>query len=207
MGEIIGLRQGFSRGIYRADAVFWRSFVGKFVSIHTRKVFQMGYSMYEASVPLFSHMLKNLLNIINKARAHAQAKNIDETVFASARLYPDMLPFTRQVGIACDNAKGAAARLTGTDAPVHADDQVSLADCAERVQTVLDYLSAFKPEQFAGAEEREITIPLRSGPLQFKGKVYLQNFATPNFYFHVTTAYDLLRHNGVELGKRDFLGG
>jgi uncharacterized protein len=166
----------------------------------------MQVSMYDASVPVFTRLLINLSVIIDKAIAHAEAKKIDEKVFASSRLFPDMLPFTTQINIACDTAKFAAARLAGLEAPKHEDNQVSLADSKARVQAVLAYLATFTPAQINGSEERDITIPMRAGPLQMKGKNYLLMFATPNFYFHITTAYNLLRHNGVEIGKMDFLG-
>lgn len=165
----------------------------------------MSLSMYDASVPVFRQMLSALSSIIDKTIAHAEAKKIDQAVYANARLYPDMFPFSRQIGVATDFAKGASARLAGVDVPKFEDTEVTLADLKARLQKTLDFIATLKPEQFAGAETRDITIQLRNGPTVFKGRPYLLHYAMPNFYFHVTTAYAILRHNGIEIGKPDFI--
>jgi hypothetical protein len=161
--------------------------------------------MYNASVPVFRQMLAALSGIIDKTIAHAEAKKIDPAVYAAARLYPDMFPFTRQIGIATDFAKGASARLAGVEVPKFEDNEVTLADLKARLQKTLDFIATLKPEQFAGAEMRDITIQLRGTPTVFKGQPYLLHYALPNFYFHTTTAYAILRHNGIEIGKPDFI--
>ncbi len=165
----------------------------------------MSPAMYNASVPVFRQMLSALAGIIDKTIAHAEAKKIDPAVYASARLYPDMFPFARQIGIATDFAKGAGARLAGVEVPKFEDNEVTLADLKARLQKTLDFLATLKPEQFAGAETRDITIQLRGTPTVFKGQPYLLHYALPNFYFHTTTAYAILRHNGIEIGKPDFI--
>jgi len=165
----------------------------------------MSPAMYNASVPVFRQMLSALAGIIDKTIAHAEAKKIDQAVYAGARLYPDMFPFTRQITIATDHAKGASARLAGVEVPKFEDTEVTLADLKARLQNTLDFIATLKPEQFAGTETRDITIPLRAGPTTFKGQPYLLHYALPNFYFHVTTAYAILRHNGIEIGKPDFI--
>jgi uncharacterized protein len=166
----------------------------------------MALSMFDASLPVFTHQLSSLIAIIDKAIAHCQARNIDDKILAASRLYPDMLPFTSQVNIACDTVKFAAARLAGVEAPKHEDNQVSLADSSARVRAVLEFLAQFQASQINGSEDKDITIPMRAGPIHMKGQPYLLTFVLPNFYFHMTTAYALLRHNGVEVGKKDFLG-
>jgi hypothetical protein len=167
----------------------------------------MTLSMYEASVPVFVRMLNSLSSILQKAAAHAEAKKIDPAVFVNARLYPDMLPLTRQIQIASDHARGAAARLAGLERPPVADTETTFDDLQARIKLTLDYIQSFKPEQINGSEEREITIAQRSGgEAKMKGAPYLLHFAMPNFYFHVTTAYSILREGGVEIGKLDYLG-
>jgi len=165
----------------------------------------MPLSLYDASVPVFRQMLGALAAIIDKAAAHAEAKKIDPAVLINARLYPDMFPFLRQVFIATDFAKGASARLAGVEVPKFEDTETTFAELKARIQKTLDFIATLKPAQFEGAETRDVTIPLRSEPTTFKGRAYLFHFAMPNFYFHATTAYDILRHNGVELGKPDFI--
>jgi hypothetical protein len=165
----------------------------------------MSLSMYHASVPVFRQLLSALATIIDKAAAHAEAKKIDPSVFTNARLIPDMLPFTRQVMIATDHAKGASARLAGVELPKFEDTETTFAELKARVQKTLDFIGGLKPAQFDGSEARDITITLQAGPQTFKGQAYLLHFAMPNFYFHVTTAYDILRQAGVEIGKRDFI--
>ena len=165
----------------------------------------MPLSLYDASVPVFRQMLGALSACLDKAIAHSEAKKIDQTVFATARLFPDMLPFTRQVMIATDFAKGASARLAGVEVPKFEDTETTLAELKARIEKTLAFLDTLKPAQFDGAETRAVTIPLRGEPTTFKGQPYLLHFAMPNFYFHATTAYAILRHNGVELGKADFV--
>jgi uncharacterized protein len=166
----------------------------------------MALSMYQASVPVFAKILTNLCAILEKAAAHAQAKKIDETVLVEARLYPDMLPLRQQVQIAADQAKGAA-RLAGVEPPAFEDNEKTLPDLIERVKKTIAFLDTLRSSQFDGAESREITRPFRGKPTTFMGTTFLLNLVYPNFYFHVTTAYAILRHNGVELGKADFIGG
>lgn len=166
----------------------------------------MSLSIYQISVPVFIRMLGNLSAILAKAEAHAQAKNIDPSVFLNARLAPDMFALTRQVQIASDAAKGCGARLAGVDIPSFADEEKSFADLQARIAKTVDFLKGLKPEQFEGAENREITIKTPSRELHFKGLDFLLHFANANFFFHVTTTYAILRHNGVEVGKMDFLG-
>jgi uncharacterized protein len=166
----------------------------------------MKISMYQASVPVFVRMLTNLSAVLDKGAAHAEARKIDPAVLINARLYPDMLPLAKQVQIASDNAKGAAARLAGQEPPKYEDTETTFADLKARIQKTISFLNALKPEQIDGSDEKTVTLQLRGNPVQFTGLAYLMNHATPNFYFHVTTAYDILRHNGVDLGKADYLG-
>jgi hypothetical protein len=165
----------------------------------------MPISMYQASVPVFRQLLGALDTCLDKAIAYAAAKKFDPTVLVNARLYPDMFPFVRQVMIATDFAKGASARLAGVEVPKFADDETTLEALKARIQKTLDFLAGLQPAQFDGAETRDVTIPLRGEPTTFKGQAYLLHFAMPNFYFHATTAYAILRHNGVEIGKPDFI--
>jgi len=167
----------------------------------------MSLSMSSASVPVFVRMLDGLAAWLDKAEAHAQARKFDPDVLAGVRLAPDMLPFASQVRIACDSAKFAVARLAGEEAPKFADDEGTLAELKERVRRTLDYVRSVAPGRIDGSEERDIVVPRRGEPVTMQGEAYLKHFALPNFFFHVTTAYALLRHNGVELGKADYLGG
>jgi uncharacterized protein len=164
-------------------------------------------SMYEASVPTFLHTLKSLKVILEKGLAHAEAKKFDPNVLAVSRLFPDMLPLTRQVQIASDAAKSAAARLAGIEPPKYEDTETTIPELIARIDKTIDYLQGFKAAQIDGSEERTINIPTPRGTFTFPGLAFLRHWALPNFFFHVTTAYNLLRHNGVELGKADFLGG
>ena len=166
----------------------------------------MTTNLYATSVPAFLQMLKSLSSILTKAAAHAEAKKIDPSVFVNARLAPDMLPLTRQVQILTDQVKGCASRLAGQEPPKWADDEKTFADLHARVAKTIAHLKTFKPEQFEGAEKRAIEIKFPNATFNFTGKDYLLNFVTPNFYFHYTTAYAILRHNGVPIGKGDFLG-
>jgi hypothetical protein len=163
-------------------------------------------SMYRASAPLLVLSLSNLKAILEKAAAHAEAKKIDPLVLVASRLYPDMFPLTRQVQIATDVAKGGMARLAGVDAPKYEDTEVNPAELIARLDKTIDYINGFKPAQIDGSEDKDIVLAFPSGTLKFKGAAYLQNYVFPNVYFHVTTAYNILRHNGVEIGKKDFLG-
>lgn len=166
----------------------------------------MTLSMYQASVPVFSRSLANLRQILAKAEAHATAKKIDPAVFLNARLAPDMLPLVKQVQIASDNAKGPAARLAGIEVPKFEDNEASFADLLARIDRTIDFLGSIRAEQVDGSEGRDIRLPIGPNTLEFKGQDYLVGFALPNFFFHVVTAYAILRHHGVELGKRDYLG-
>ncbi|WP_437715659.1 DUF1993 family protein [Sorangium sp. So ce448] len=166
----------------------------------------MTISMYQASVPVLVRMLGNLSAILTKAAAYAEAKKIEPRVLLDARLAPDMLSLTRQVQIASDSAKGCGARLAAVDLPKYEDNEASFDELQARIAKTVAFLNSLRPEQFDGSEDRDVTIPTRDQPLQFKGLVYLLNFVLPNFYFHVTTAYAILRHNGLEIGKLDFLG-
>jgi hypothetical protein len=166
----------------------------------------MPISMYQASVPAFLQMLKSLSAILDKAEAHAVERKIDPAVLLGYRLAPDMFPLTRQVQIATDHAKGCCARLAGVDVPKYLDDETSLADLKSRIARTVEFVRGFGPENIDGSEERDIAVTAGSRQLQFKGQQYLVHFALPNFYFHVTAAYAILRHCGVPIGKRDFLG-
>ncbi len=166
----------------------------------------MAISMYSASVPVFTRMLGHLAAWLDKAEAHAQAKKFDTSVYLAARLAPDMLPFTKQIQIACDAAKFGVARLAGVEAPKFDDSEASLAELRERIRRTVEFVSSVPAAAIEGTEDKDITVPRRDGNIVIKGEFYLKHYVQPNFYFHVTTAYALLRHNGVELGKGDFLG-
>ena len=166
----------------------------------------MAISMYQASAPRFARMLRNLSAILAKAQAHAEGKKLDPAALTSFRLFPDMFPLTRQVQIACDQAKGAVSRLAGVEPPKHEDTEQTIAELQARIARTLDYVESMKPAQIDGSETREVVLKLRAGELRLNGLDYLFSHAYPNFYFHVTTAYAMLRHNGVELGKKDFVG-
>jgi hypothetical protein len=166
----------------------------------------MTISMYQASAPRFVNTLKNLSAILDKAQAHADAKKIDSKALIAARLYPDMFPMSRQVQSACDAAKGAVARLAGVEVPVHEDTEQTFEELKARIAKTIAFINSVKPAQVDGSEEREVVLKMRSGEVKFKGMQYLLGHALPNFYFHATTAYDILRHNGVEVGKRDYIG-
>ena len=167
----------------------------------------MSISMYQASVPTLIQALKALSGVLDKGAKHAEAKGIDPAVLLGSRLYPDMFPLTRQVQIASDNAKGPAARRAGMEPPKFDDNEASFADLQARITKPIDFLQGLKPAQIDGSEDRQIVLQMRAGPLEFKGQAYLLHFAMPNFYFHCATVYAILRHNGVEVGKKDFLGG
>lgn len=166
----------------------------------------MTLSMYQASVPVFVQMLSSLSGVLKKAATHAETKKIDPTVLMGARLYPDMFPLARQVQIATDHAKGACARLAGKDVPSYADTETTFDELQARIQKTLDYVKSFKPADIDDSEEKEIVLTIAGQKLPFKGQPYLLHFALPNLLFHATTAYDILRAQGVEIGKRDFIG-
>jgi hypothetical protein len=162
--------------------------------------------MYESSVPVLARYLGNLKAILQKAEAHAAARKIDPSVMLSSRLFPDMLPFTRQIQLSSDMAKSGASRLAGLEPPKFEDTESTFAQLHERLDKTLSHLKSFSAAQIDGSEERPVTVNTARGPITPKGQVYLTQFLLPNFFFHVTTAHDILRHNGVELGKADYLG-
>lgn len=166
----------------------------------------MSISMYSASVPVFVKTLTNMVGWLDKAQTHAKARNFDPAVYLTLRLAPDMLPLPAQVRIAGDSAKGCAARLAGKEPPVFEDNETTLEQLRERIRKTLAYLESVAASDIDGSEQREIVIPARNRePRRFLGEYYLKHYALPNFFFHATTLYALLRHNGVELGKSDFL--
>lgn len=162
--------------------------------------------MFDSSVTVFDNFLKGLAAILRKAEAHCEAKKIEPDALLKARLYPDMFHFTRQVQLVSDFAKGTGARLAGIAAPSFPDEEKTFAELQARIAKTRDFLATLKKEQFAGAAERPITIKVGGQDMTFAGAAYLPGYAMPNFFFHLTTAYDILRHNGVELGKRDYMG-
>ena len=166
----------------------------------------MTISMYEASAPRFANMLRNLSSILDKTLAHAAAKKIDPAVLLSGRLFPDMLPLLKQVQIACDHAKGAVARLAGAEVPKFEDKEQSFEELKARIARTIAFVESIGAERIDGSEEREIGLTAGGRDLKFKGMQYLLGYAMPNFHFHLVTAYNILRHNGVELGKRDYIG-
>jgi hypothetical protein len=166
----------------------------------------MAISMYSASVPVFQKMLGNLKAILQKGEAHAIAKKIDPPVMLNARLALDMFTLTRQVQIVTDSAKGAASRLAGRDIPKYEDTEASFADIYARIDKTLAYLATFKSADIDGQEDRDIVLTVGGNELKFKGQPYLLMWALPNFYFHVMAAYAILRANGVDVGKMDYLG-
>jgi len=166
----------------------------------------MSLSMYQASVPVFIRLLGNLSAILDKAAAHAEAKKIDPSVFINARLAPDMFPLNRQVQIASDGVKSCAALLAGIEVPSYADTETTFPELQERIAKTVAFLQSVSAAQIDGSEDRTITLRRRDKETHFQGQPFLLTYVLPNFYFHLTTAYAILRHNGVELGKRDFLG-
>jgi len=166
----------------------------------------MSISMYQSSVPVLVHSLNNLVGILEKGAQYAETKKIDPSVLVNSRLYPDMLPLSKQVQIASDIAKRGAANLAGMEAPKFDDVETTFAELIERTNKTIAFLQTIKPEQIDGTEEKTINLPMREKTLTFSGQVFLLYFVLPNVYFHVTTAYDILRHCGVEIGKQDFLG-
>lgn len=166
----------------------------------------MTVSMFQASVPPFIRALTNLAGILEKGLAHAQARKIDEAVLLNSRLYPDMFPLVRQVQIATDTARSGAGRLAGAEFPAYEDKETTFAELAVRIQNTVTYLKTLQPAQIDGNEDKTISWQSRSSTKSMQGQPYLFNHLLPNIHFHVTTAYNILRHNGVEVGKKDFLG-
>ena len=166
----------------------------------------MTISMYQASVPRFVNILGNLSNILDKAQAHVDAKKLETATLTTYRLFPDMLPMKSQVQIACDTAKGVVARLAGMAIPVYEDNENTLVDLKARIAKTIAFIQTVTPGQIDGTEEKEIVIKRGDKETRYKGMQFLLGHAVPNFYFHVTTTYDILRHNGIEIGKRDYLG-
>lgn len=166
----------------------------------------MTISMYDATIPVWKHFLNNLSVLMDKAVVYADAKNIEHPVLLNARLYPDMFALIRQVQIASDHAKFASARLAGIEAPKFEDNETNFAELQARISKTIAFLDSITPQQLEGSENRDIVLVMHDTRHEMKGLQYLLNLAQPNFYFHITTAYNILRHNGVEIGKRDFLG-
>ncbi|MHC8318663.1 DUF1993 domain-containing protein [Pseudomonas sp. LB3P31] len=167
----------------------------------------MTISLYDASIPVFKQMLTALSDVLNEAEAHATAKNIDPNALLQARLFPDMFPLVRQVQIAVDFAKGVSSRLAEIEVPKYEDTETTFAELQALLTKVLGYIGEIKPEQINGQEGIEIvTRPGTPKEKRFTGQAYLLTYGLPQFFFHVTTAYALLRHNGVEVGKRDYMG-
>ena len=167
----------------------------------------MPLSMYDVSIPVLVRGLNNLSALLDKGAASAEARKIDPSVLINARLAPDMHPLSRQIQIASDSAKGAASRLAGVDTPSWPDTETTFPELQARIKKTVEYLQGFKADQIDGAEDRSIMLNLGGGEIPFSGRDFLFSFVLPNFFFHVTTAHDILRHNGVEIGKRDYLGG
>ena len=166
----------------------------------------MSVSMYQNSVPVMQRLMRNLIAILDKAEAFAAAKKIDAEVLPNARLAPDMFPLKRQVQIVSDMARGASCRLAGVDIPKWEDSEKSLGDLKARLQRTIDFIGNFPPAQIDGSEDRDINLTIGGQPKTLKGHQYLMTHAFPHFNFHIVTTYNILRHNGVEIGKRDYLG-
>jgi uncharacterized protein len=166
----------------------------------------MSLTMYQASIPVFIRMLENLSSILDKAAAHAETKKIDPAIFINARLAPDMYPLSRQIQIATDMVKGCAARLSGTEIPSYEDNESTFPELQARIAKTVTFLQSVNAEQLNGSEERTVTLKIHGRDTDLPGVNYLLNFVLPNFYFHITTAYAILRHNGLELTKKDFVG-
>ncbi|NJM48643.1 MAG: DUF1993 domain-containing protein [Alkalinema sp. RU_4_3] len=166
----------------------------------------MTISMYQASVPVIIRSLTNLAAILEKAAAHAEAKKIDQSVFLGSRLFPDMLPLVKQIHIATDITRRGVARLAEVDPPSFEDNETTFAELVDRIDRNITYLKTLTPAQIDGSEEKTITLPVGKQTMTFQGLPYLTGFILPNLYFHTTTAYNILRHNGLEIGKIDFLG-
>ena len=166
----------------------------------------MSLGMYNATIPMLKQLLGGLSKNLDKAAAFAEAKKVDPLVLTGSRLAPDMFALARQVQIASDQARGGVARLAGVEMPAMADTETTIDELKERIAKTIAFLDSFTPAQIDGSEDREITLKMRVGEMKFTGANYLTQWIIPNFTFHCTTAYNILRHNGVEIGKRDFLG-
>jgi hypothetical protein len=162
--------------------------------------------MFDSSVPVLTHFLNNLSNLLKKAEAYCEAKKIDPDALLQARLYPDMFPLARQVMLVTDFAKGMSARLAGVEVPSYPDVEKTFEELQARIAKTVAFINSLDKAKFADAAGRAVTLKIRGQEMSFKGAEYFSRFALPNFYFHVTTAYDILRHNGLEIGKRDFMG-
>lgn len=167
----------------------------------------MTISMHQACVPVLTQALNTMAAILDKAAAHCAAKKIDPSVLINFRLTPDMLPFKSQIYIMTDQAKGCAARLAGVDVPSYPDTEATFEDLKARLKKTADFVQSFKPNQIDGSEDKDIVLKFGPNEFKFKGQGYLLNFVIPNVFFHESMAYAILRHCGVEIGKRDFLGG
>ena len=167
----------------------------------------MKISMYQASVPVFVRALGNLSNILKMASAHAEQHKIDPSVLLASRLFPNMFPLSRQIQIATDLVNGGVARLAGVERPAYDDKETTFDEMQARIEKTLAFAKTIKPEQIDGSEEKNITLTIGGNEMQFVGMPYLLHFVIPNIFFHTATAYDILRHNGVQLGKPDFIGG
>lgn len=166
----------------------------------------MTISMYRASVPRLANTLGNLSNILDKAQAHIDAKRIDVSALMEWRLFPDMFPFSKQVQIACDKSRSVVARLAGMNVPIYKDDEKTLAELKLRISNTIAFIRSVPPEQIDDTEDKDVVLPVSGKETRYKGMQLLLGHSMPNVYFHTTTAYNILRHNGVEIGKRDFLG-
>jgi uncharacterized protein len=166
----------------------------------------MPLSMYQASVPVFVRMLRNLSAILDKAASYAEARKIDPAVLINGRLAPDMHALSRQIQIATDSVKGCAARLAGTEVPSYADTETTFTELQTRIAKTVTFLESVSADKIDGSEDRKITLMIGGKEMNFSGQQYLLNFVLPNFYFHISMTYAILRHNGLEIGKRDYLG-
>ena len=167
----------------------------------------MTLSMYQASVPVFQRMLRGESAILDKAAAYIAARKVDPAALLQSRLFPDMLPFAKQIQLSSDHSKGATARLAGIDAPRFEDTEATIDELKARIAKTLDFIGSVDPSAIDGSEDRDIKLRSSSGERVIKGQPYLLFTALPNFFFHVTTAYNILRHNGLEIGKHDYLAG
>lgn len=167
----------------------------------------MSNAMYDHSVPIFVKTLGAVSAILDKAEKHCEAKKLDPNTLLNFRLFPDMFPLTRQIQIMTDQAKGGAARLAGVEVPKYEDNEKSFADLKARIAKTVDFVKSIKPEQMADSATRDVVLPVGGNNVTFKGEWYLKHFVMANLFFHATTTYNILRHNGVEIGKRDFIGG
>ena len=167
----------------------------------------MNISMHAMSHGVFRKALTQLLHVMDKATANAKARSFDTSVLVNSRLAPDMLPFAKQIQLTSDFAKNSMARLAGIDPPKFEDNETTMEELVARVKKTIDYIDSVSAATLDGSETRDIKIVLRDRTVEFKGLPFLQTWALPNFFFHHVTVYDLLRHNGVDIGKRDFLGG